>query len=153
MMLHDLTLVIEKLIIILARLCNRIILRQVILDVVLDHLITSLQKSSQRQTANDTKSVSNRVIFSIFHCPLCRYTETLLIESRNLILSESFEQISMYIEYGTPSCVSGGYPGGGVCQVAFYIKEGVGLFLGPNLDHCGTTNYDSRLTTTVNKTM
>ena len=46
----------------------------------------------------------------------------------------------------------GGTPGVGVLG-SLYIKKEVGLFLGPNLDHCETTNYDSRLTTTVNKTM
>ena len=52
-----------------------------------------------------------------------------------------------------PTWISGGYtPGVGSARQS-YIKKGVGLFLGPNSDHGGTTNYNSRLTTTVNKTM
>ncbi len=58
----------------------------------------------------------------------------------------------MYIHIGNPSCILGGTLGWGLLGRLLY-KEGVGRFLEPNLDHCGTTNYDSRLTTTVNKTM
>ena len=36
---------------------------------------------------------------------------------------ESFEQISMYIEYGTPSCVSGGVPWGRGVLGILYIKK------------------------------
>ena len=43
------------------------------------------------------------------------------IVSTNLFFLESFEQISMYIEYGTPSCVSGG--GGTVGYLSGEIKN------------------------------
>ena len=46
------------------------------------------------------------------------------IVSTNLFFLESFEQISMYIEYGTPSCVSGGVPRGwGLLGSLLFISD------------------------------
>ncbi len=43
---------------------------------------------------------------------------------KDLILSESFVQISMYIDIGTPSCTSGGRGRVGQSREAFIFKGG-----------------------------
>ena len=47
----------------------------------------------------------------------------------------------MYTEYGTPSCVSGGYPGGGVLLGSPNIKTGVGATKRCGGTFGGTYNY------------
>ena len=71
---------------------------------------------------------------------------------RSLVLRDtrSFVQNSMYRGAMEPIWTSGGCPGGGCADWAVSRKQ-EGLSLGPNLDHCATTNYNPRLTTTTNK--
>ena len=55
-----------------------------------------------------------RLIYSDVRSSWVGFLPEVSIVSRNLFFLESFEQISMYIHIGTPSCVSGGGGYGGV---------------------------------------